>query len=77
VLQLLEHLLLAGDDLVRLLKAVLDVDPELLGQVFDVPLRGDHLEPRAQVFLDRLGLRGRLDDDERLSHQVLLFRIFQ
>ena len=74
-LQLGQDLLLARDDLVRLLKPLFDVDPELLRQILDVPLGGDDVEPRPQVLLDRLGLRRRLDDDERLDHQQLLFRI--
>ena len=73
--QLLQDLFFAWNDLVRLLKALLDIDAELLGEVLDVSLGCDDVEPRPQVLLDRLGLRGRLDDDERLDHQQLLFRI--
>ena len=76
LLELLDDLLLAGNDLVRLLEPSLDVDAELLGQVLDVALGGEHLVLRPQVLLDRLGLRGRLDDDERLSHSIDYLAIF-
>ena len=76
-LQLLDDLLFAGDDLVRLLEAFFDVDPELLRQVLDVALRGHHLVLGAEVLLDRLGLRRRFDDDERLSHQWTSLSIAQ
>jgi hypothetical protein len=74
LLEIGDDLLLAWNDLVRLLKSLLDVDAQLLRQVFDVAFRCNDVEPGPQVLLDRLGLRGRLDDDERLSHQQLLFR---
>jgi hypothetical protein len=74
-LQLLDDLLLARDDLVRLLKALFDVDSELLRKVLDVALRGQNLVLGAQVLLDRLGLRGRFDDDEGLSHQEHFLRL--
>jgi len=77
LLEIVKNLFLARDDLVRLLKALFDIDPELLREVFDVALRRDDLEPRPQVLLDRLSLRGRFDDDERLDHQWLLFQIVQ
>ena len=66
-LELGQDLLLALDDLVRLREVLLDVDAHLLGQVLDVTLRGEDLVARAQVLLDRLRLRRRLDDDECLG----------
>ena len=73
-LELLQHLGLRLDDLVRLLEAILHVDAHLLGQIFDVALAGQHLVPGAQVLLDRLGFGGGLDDDEGLTH--LLYSAF-
>ena len=55
-LELGQDLLLALDDLVGLLEALLDVDAHLLGQVFDVALGGQDLVARPEVLLDRLGL---------------------
>ena len=58
-----------GQDDVLGLEAGLDVDAELaLGQVADVPHRRDDLEVAAEVFVDRLRLRRRLDDHQSLRH---------
>ena len=65
VLQLLEDLLAAGDDFVRRLEPFVDVDAELaLRQIADVPHRGDDLVVLAEIFVDGLRLRRRLDDDQ-------------
>src|SRR5438105_3476810 len=51
--------------LVRQLEVVLDVDPELrLREVPDVAHARPHHELAAQELVDRLGLGGRLDDDQ-------------
>ena len=54
-------------------EAVLDVHPQLplagvLGQVPDVPVRGEHGIARPEVALDRLRLGGRLDDHQIAAH---------
>ena len=65
VLQLLEDLLAAGDDLVGRLEALLDVDAELaLRQVADVSHRRDDLVVPAEILVDGLRLRRRLHHDE-------------
>ncbi len=64
LLQLGDDFFLAGNDDVLGGEVVVQVDAErLLGQVFDVPERGFHVVARAEIFLDRLRLSGRLDDD--------------
>ena len=69
VLQLLEDLLAARDDLVGRLEALVDVDAELaLGQIADVAHRGDDLVVLAEIFVDGLRLRRRFDHDECLCH---------
>ena len=52
----------------------IDLDGEVgARQITDVPVRGQHGVARAEVALDRLGLRRRLDDDEVLpAHEVAL-----
>src|SRR6266851_2925639 len=61
--QLVEHLLLGGQDTVVGLEAFLLVDAQLaLGQVADMAHRGPHDKGRIQILLDRLDLRGRLHD---------------
>ena len=67
LLELVEHLLLALDDLVLGLEAVLHVHAHLaLGQVLDVAHGGLHRVAGAQVLLDGLRLGGRLH-----HHQVV------
>ena len=61
-LVLLEHLVLHGE-------AVVGIDRAFLRhQIAHVAIGGEHLEVLAQVLLDGLRLRGRLDDDEIVSH---------
>ena len=68
LLQLRERLGLALDGDVLGLEPVLDVHAELpRGQVADVADRGLHVVAGAEILADRLGLGGRLDDDERTS----------
>src|SRR5262249_17918547 len=68
-----DDLLLALDDLVDRLEAVLHVDADLrLRQIAHVADRGLHDEARAEVLADRLGLRRRLDHDERGARLDLL-----
>ena len=65
-LQLRDDALLARHDVVGRLEVVLDIDIQTLrGQIADVAHRGLDLVIRAQVLIDRLGLGGRLDDDQR------------
>src|SRR5207245_6075134 len=74
-LQLGDHLLLALDDLVDRLEAVLDVHAHLgLRQVHDVAHRGLHRVAGPQVFLDRLRLRGGLDHDQRVAEGLRVRR---
>ena len=64
LLQLGDNFLLAGDDDVLGLEVVVEIDAQrLLGQVLDVAERGFHLIARAEIFLDRLRLGRRFDDD--------------
>src|SRR5690606_26128071 len=57
------------DQLVAHGEAALRVDGALLGhQVADVAVRGQDLEVLAEVLVDRLGLGGRLDDEQVLGH---------
>ncbi len=64
LLQLGDDLLLAGDYDVLRGEIVVEIDPErFLGQVFDMAERGLDLVARAQIFLDRLRLGRRFDDD--------------
>ena len=66
-LDLRQHLLLRLDDDVFGPEAVLDVDAHLLaGQILDVTDRRLHDVAAAEVLLDRLRLRGRLDDHQRV-----------
>ena len=70
VLQLLEHFLPAGDDLVRRLEAFLDVDAQLaLRQITDMAHRGDDRVVLAEIFVDGLRLGGRLHHDQCLCHK--------
>jgi hypothetical protein len=72
-LELLEDLLFALDDRVGLREIVREVDGlRALGQVLEVPLRGEHVVARAEVLLDGLRLGRRLNDNERLGHHDLL-----
>src|SRR5437870_706467 len=69
LLDVLEHLRLALDDVVLGREVALDVDPELrLGQVHHVADGGLHLVVPPEVLAERLGLGRRLDDDEVLGH---------
>jgi len=68
-LQLLHDLLPGRQHLVLGLEALLHVHAQLLlGQIADVPHRGLHLEVPPEIFVDRLRLGRRLDDDEVLGH---------
>jgi len=70
LLELGDDLLLRLEDLVGGAEVVLDVDPErVAGQVLHVAHGGPDVELRAEVFLDGLHLRGRLDDDQCVRHQ--------
>src|SRR5712664_3061546 len=69
LLDVLEHLRLALDDVVLGREVALDVDPELrLGQVHHVADGGLHLVVPPEVLAERLGFGRRLDDDEVLGH---------
>src|SRR5439155_16476425 len=69
LLDLLEDLRLALDDVVLGREVALDVDPELrLGQVHHVADRGLHQVVPPEVLAERPGLGRRLDDDEVLGH---------
>jgi len=69
LLDVLEHLRLALDDVVLGREVVLEVDPELrLGQVHHVADGGLHLVVPPEVLAERLGFGRRLDDDEVLGH---------
>ena len=62
----------AGNDDVFGLESGVDVDAELaLRQVADVSHRRDDLVVAPQIFVDRLRLGRRFDDDQRLSHVAL------
>src|SRR5690606_20832431 len=51
--------------------AALDVHPQLaLGQIADVPHGGDDLEVAPEILVNRLRLRRRFDDDQRLCHAI-------
>ncbi len=59
-----DDLLLAGNNHVLGGEIVVEIDAErLLGQVFDVPKRSFNHITRAEIFLDRLRLGGRFDND--------------
>ena len=63
-------LLVLLDQLVAHPEAVVRIDRALLGhQVADMAIRGEDLEVLAEVLVDRLGLGGRLDDEEVLGHR--------
>jgi hypothetical protein len=73
-LQLVEDLLAGLEDLVLGLEALLDVHAELLlREVADVAHRGLDRVVAAQVLVDRLRLRGRLDDDQVLRQMRAQF----
>ena len=66
-LQLRHQLLLAFDDLVARLEALVDVDRQIfLGKILDVPKRSFNDVLLAEIFADRLRLRRRFDDDETI-----------
>ena len=68
-LQLLDQLLLAFDNLVPRLEAVLHIHREVLfRQVLDVAKRSHHDVVLPQIFVDSLRLGGRFNDYERLGH---------
>ena len=78
LLQLLDDLRAVGKDDVSGLEAGVDVDAQLaLGQVADVAHRRDDFVVAPQIFVDRLRLRRRLDDDQRLCHDSLLSRSYR
>lgn len=57
------------DQVVTHRKAVVRIDCAFLGdQVAHVPIRGQDGEVLAEVFIDRLGLGGRFDDEQVLGH---------
>ena len=65
----IEALLLVLDDLVDGSKAILHIDRHatllrLLGEIPNVPIRGEHGVIGAEIPLNRLGLGRRLDDNE-------------
>src|SRR3546814_20698614 len=65
-------LFVAVDDLVLHLEAIGNVDRTVLGhQITHVTVAGEDLEIFAEIFLDRLGLGGRLDDDQVFAHSPL------
>ena len=79
LLQLADGLLARGHDLVGRLEVVLEVHPRHRpldplgvpgGQVADVADAGHHDVVAAEVLVDRLGLGGRLDDDQVLARGV-------
>src|SRR6202035_2782284 len=54
-----------GVDLPDHLKIMFRIDRSVLGrEVADMPERGQNLVGRAQIFVDRLGFRRRLDNDD-------------
>ena len=56
-LELPDYLFFAGDDLVRRIEVVVEVDANaLLWKVLYMPDRGDNLEPGTEVLIDRLRL---------------------
>ena len=70
LLEFRDNFLLGLEDLVGRAEVVLDVDSErVAGQVLHVAYGGPDVELRAEVFLDGLHLRGRLDDDQCIRHQ--------
>ncbi len=69
LLELLDDLLARFDGFVLLGEVVVDVHTQLaLGQIADVTHRRDDLVVAAEIFVDGLRLRRRLDHDERFSH---------
>ena len=65
--ELRDHLGLGRADLVFLLEAVLDIHPQLWGQIPDMAHGGHDLVALAQVLGDGLGLGGAFDDHELLA----------
>ncbi len=64
-----DMLLVLLDQVVTHRKAVVRIDRAFLGdQVAHVPIRGQDGEVLAEVFIDRLGLGGRFDDEQVLGH---------
>src|SRR5262249_32185385 len=73
VFQLLDDLDAVGNDDVLRLAPGVDVHTQLaLRQIPDVADRRNDFEVPTQILADRLRLRGRLDDDERLGHETPL-----
>ncbi len=71
-LQILDDGLAALGELVGGLEPVVDVDVQpLRRQVADVAHRGAHVVVAAEELRQRLGLGGRLHDDERFGHRCL------
>ena len=70
-----EALLRLGVDLPDHVEIVVRIDRAVLGrQVADMAERGQHLVAGPEIFVDRLGLGGRLDNDD--VHEIpLIFRL--
>ncbi len=65
LLEVGDDLFLAGDDFIDGGEIVIDIDAEtLLGQILYMAEGGFHLVTGAEILLNRLGLGGRLDDDQ-------------
>jgi hypothetical protein len=66
ILQVCQGFFFSGNRYVLGLEPVLDVDSNFLfGQIANVPDCRTNTIPAAQVLADRLGFRGRFDNDER------------
>ncbi|MNN28661.1 hypothetical protein D3C81_1422400 [compost metagenome] len=64
---LLDQVVAHGETVVR-------IDRALFGdQITHVPIRGQNREVLAEVFVDRLGLGGRFDDEQVLGHVSTLW----
>jgi Flp pilus assembly protein CpaB len=66
LLVLLDRLVAHGEPVVRIHRAL------LRHQVADMAVAGEDGEVLAEVFVDRLGLGGRFDDEQVLGHVVQL-----
>jgi hypothetical protein len=68
----LDVFLAVGRDLPRHVEAVLGIDRPVLGrQVADMAVGGENRVVGAEIFVDRLGLGGRFDDDD--GHEAKTF----
>ncbi len=71
-----DHLLLAGDDLVLGGEIIVNIDAEtLLGQILNMTERSFYVVTGAEIFLNRLGLGGRLDDDQTFRQMEPLLNL--